>query len=151
MSDLIELLERAREGDPGAAVALADFVENALADPVRTAFRIGRRAAALNCTERRSIRDAPANAPRRGGDRRARLRAERDAGLRELASLLGANLSLTRRAEEIVARMTRYQLHPNDQDCGTRQTLHRLAKTGLAIPGSRQVRRILAERPQTDE
>jgi hypothetical protein len=74
----------------------------------------------------------------------AEKRVRRDAALRDLAQLIGADLSLEQRAAEIIVRARRYRPAPSDEQGGAeRRALHRIMETGLAVPGRRQLRRIL--------
>lgn len=116
--DIADLLDRVRAGDIDAGRALADVVERQL---------------------QRNLR-------RPGGDQSAAVRADRNDALREFAALLGNDLSLSRRAEEVVSRVSRYRPLPDDANrVGERGLLHRMWRTGLLHRMTvRQVRRILA-------
>jgi hypothetical protein len=126
--DIGELIIRARQHDPDAAVALADLVEGALADPgrrVSAAFKI-----------RHKGGEAKSRADRRG---------LRDEALRELAELTGADLLLEQQAQEILRKTRRYRSAPADPTGSTeRRALHRIAASGLPVPGLRQLKRILS-------
>jgi hypothetical protein len=82
----------------------------------------------------------------RGGDHQHASRADRNAAIREYASLLGADLSLEETAAAIISKADRYRPMPGDDACsGERQALHRIAASGLRVPKTtRQVRRIIA-------
>ena len=83
MTDLAELLARARQRDPEAAAALADLVEIAVATPDR---RIG----------------AAFQLKRRGGDPRAEQRRRRDEAVCALHKLTGEDRPLDRLVEHVV-------------------------------------------------
>jgi hypothetical protein len=98
----------------------------------------------------------------RGGDPRAAARgaravrddarAVRDEALQQLAGLLGGDLSLAAQAREIRRKATRYRPALGDESGKPeRRALHRLAETGLGVPGRKQVERIIrAARPDAD-
>jgi hypothetical protein len=77
----------------------------------------------------------------------AEKRIRRDAALRDLAQLIGVDLSLEQRATEILAKASRYRPAPSDDQTSSaeRRALHRIMETGLAVPGRRQLRRILGQ------
>jgi hypothetical protein len=79
MINLTDLLARARQHDPEAALALADLVEQTL------------------------LRQ------RRGGDRQADHRRRRDEALRALARLTGNDRSVERQARDLAQRLARYR------------------------------------------
>jgi hypothetical protein len=94
----------------------------------------------------RRLQGASSTRPR-GGDHRSDKRARRDEALRDFATLLGADLSLEDRAAQIIGKVTRYRPTARDkQGSSERRLLHRIAETGLPVPGERQMRRILAKR-----
>jgi delta 1-pyrroline-5-carboxylate dehydrogenase len=131
--DIANLIERARERDPVAAAELAEIVERAIEHPEQ---RVG---AALGLRRRK------------GGEPawRAARRTERDGALRELAQLIGTDLSLEECADMIVRKATRYLAAPHcpaDGDGAERGVLARIAGTGLPVPGLRHLKRILAEK-----
>lgn len=121
-ADLAALIERVRAaGDMAAALELAALIEATLVRAPR----------------------------RRGGEPRwrAEARAKRDDALRDLAQLIGADLSLEQRATELSRRIGRYRAVPTDADgSAMRQVLHRIAKTGVPVPRLRQLKRILREK-----
>src|SRR5437763_1920464 len=81
-TDIPALLARARQRDPEAVEALAGLVEARL------------------------LRVAPRP---RGGDRRAAERAQRNAALRRLAALMGADVPAGRLARGLAGRLARYR------------------------------------------
>ena len=133
--DIAALIARARQRDPEAAQALADLVEHAVMTPaqrVSTAFRL----------------------KRRGGDKDAERRSERDNALRALARLLYPDLPLEQQSRALFEKAERYvangwsherhRAHP----CGEsreRSLLRQVASSGLSIPRPRQLKSILAE------
>jgi hypothetical protein len=120
-----ELIARTRQGDPVAAAALADLAERQLL-----------------------VAPAPTR-PQRGGEPawRTELRAQRDSALRELAQLVGADLSLEQCAAWLIRRITTYRPLPSDASGSVeRRALNRVATSGLRVPGKRQLRRILVEK-----
>jgi hypothetical protein len=122
IDNLADLIARARQHDPDAVLALADLVEASLG---HLGHALPRR--------------------RRGGDPMEEKRVRRDAALRDLARLISADLSLEQRAAEIIVRARRYRPAPSDDQASSaeRRVLHRIAETGLPVPGRRQLRRIL--------
>ena len=74
---------------------------------------------------------------KRGGDRRAQERGWRDNGMCDLAQLLGADLSLERKAQLIITKSCHYRPSPSDADGSPeRQALYRIATSGMALPNS---------------
>ena len=121
IADVAELIARTRQRDPDAAVALADLVE----------------AQFLPSTD--GVRR------RRGGDPKAARRTERNEAVRALGALLSTELSLERQAREIIRKLRRYRPAVGDENRdGERGVLHQLANSGLPLPGTRQLKRILA-------
>jgi hypothetical protein len=106
--------------DPAAAARLADLVAEAIRRPGgRAAFKVVQ----------------------------AGLHADRDQALAELGALVGADLSLSRRAEIVIGKIDRYRPLPVDaMGSAERRVLNRIAATGLPIPGKRQLRKILGPR-----
>jgi hypothetical protein len=121
---IAELIARTRGGDPAAASALADLVETRLVE--------------LEARAQGSQRH-------RGGEPawRARQRIERDSALRDLAQLLGADLSLDQQAALLISKITRYCPMP-EESIAERRAVQRVVEAGLRTPGRRQLRRILA-------
>lgn len=138
---------------PGEPIRLALYAEDGRAavvalDPVR-AVDLARELldAAGRRLHRPAVTSTPANRNRRrGGDPKAEARAERNAGVIELAQLTGAALSLGEMARQIISKATRYYPAPGDETgSAERRALHRISKTGLEVPGSvRHLERILA-------
>jgi hypothetical protein len=126
---ITNLIERIRDGDTDAALELADVVEAATRTPDR---RVG---AALMPKSR-------------GGEPRwrAQQRSIRDDGFRDLAELVGTDLSLEQRAQEVIRKVTRYRPTPTDQSGSPeRRVLHQIAETGLPVPSLRHLKRILGQ------
>jgi hypothetical protein len=89
------------------------------------------------------LRQTPS--PPRGGDPKAACRSTRNEGVRALGDLLSADLSLEQRAHEIAGKVRRYRPGADDEHGGAeRQALHQIRSAGLPVPGTRQLRRILA-------
>jgi hypothetical protein len=127
MSDITTLIARVRNGDPVAASALADLVE---CDLFRAGFGVT------------SGTEAPSR--RRGGDKLAGTRAVRNEGIRDFAALLGSDLLLEQRAQQVIREFARFRPNATDENRGPkRQALRRIIDTGLPIPGLRQVKRII--------
>lgn len=85
---------------------------------------------------------------KRGGDHKAAARAQRNSGMRDVAQLLGVELSLERQAQLVITKTLRYQPSPSDANGSPeRQALHRIASSGVPVPGSKkQVKRIIAKK-----
>jgi len=99
----------------------------------------------------RRLQRAPLSVPihsrgsARGGDAASVRRANRDNAIRDLARAISADLSLERQAEAVIRRACRYHPLPGDPNGpAERQALHRIASSGLPVPGKRQARRILS-------
>jgi hypothetical protein len=96
MTEIANLIARTRQRDPEPAIALADLVEATLIPPQKTGGAL---------RARRS----------RGGDSKGEERAKRNDALRDLAQLIGADLSLEQRAQEIIRKTGRYRPAPSDE------------------------------------
>ena len=121
IADVAELIARVRQRDPNAAIALADLVEA------------------------RSLQSTDGVRRRRGGDPKAAGRTERNEAVRALGALLSAELSLERQVREIICKVRRYRPAVGDENGdGERGVLHQLVDSGLPLPGTRQLKRILA-------
>ena len=124
MTDLAELISRARQRDPEAAAALADLVEIAVATPDR---RIG----------------AAFRLKRRGGDPRTEQRRQRDEAICALARLTGNGKPIERQARDIAQRLDRYRPIPVET-IPERRLMQEIKNTGLPI-GQRRISKILRE------
>lgn len=149
MSAYAPAAERAIISDDGCSIRATLYRgSSALAvvvlDPAAAVRLAGRliEAAAWRLDAARGAPDTPP--PRRGGDRLPDRRRRRNEGLRDLAALLGADLSLEQRAAEVIAKAGRYRPAQLDASGSTeRQALRRISDAGLPLPGRRQLRRIL--------
>ena len=84
------------------------------------------------------------NRRRCGGDPKAARRTERNEAVRALGALLSAELSLERQVREIIRKVRRYRPAAGDENGdGEFGVLHQLANSGLPLPGTRQLKRIL--------
>ena len=117
-ADLPTVLVRARRCDPEAVEALADLVEARL------------------------LRAAPRS---RGGDQRAAERAQRDAALRQLAALLGADMPRERLARDLAGRLKRFRPMPAET-APERVLMREIITSGLPVPGPDRLARILRTR-----
>ena len=130
-----------------------ELVERMAADGVEPAFLylIAGVQAALG-----AIDTANNSAPGFGASGRAECntagRAQRNSGMRDIAQLLGAELSLERKAQLVIAKSHRYQPSPSDLNGSPeRQALHRIASSGVPVPSSKkQVKRIIAKKWDMD-
>ncbi len=84
--------------------------------------------------------------PRRGGDRQAGKRAQRDAALRALAGLMGDDTSVEQQARVIADRLARYRPMPVDTS-PERLLMHEVLDSGLGVPGAERIRKILRSGP----
>jgi hypothetical protein len=85
------------------------------------------------------------NVSQRGGDPNAEGRAQRNEGMRCLAQLLDASLSVDQQAQAIISRFNRYRPMASDADGPPeRRALYTIAASGVPVPQSRRhVARIL--------
>ena len=114
-ADLSALVSRARQCDPEAVEALADLVEARL---LRAASRP------------------------RGGDQRAAERAQRDAALRQLAMLMGADIPTEPLARHLAGRLKRFRPMPAET-APDRVLMQQIITSGLPVPGPDRLARIL--------
>jgi hypothetical protein len=113
--DIAVLLARVRQRDPEAVEVLARLVEARL------------------------LRAAPRP---RGGDQRAAERAQRDAALRRLAVLIGADMPMERFARDLAARLKRFRPMPVET-APERLLMREIVASGLQVPGPDRLARIL--------
>jgi hypothetical protein len=124
MTDLADLLARARQRDPEAAAALADLVEVAVATP-------GRRIGSVFRTKRR------------GGDPRAKQRQRRDEAICALHKLTGEGQRVEPWAREWAQRISRFQPLPVETD-PARRLMQAVKDSGLPI-GPKRIGEIVAK------
>jgi uncharacterized protein (DUF924 family) len=137
ISDIAALIERARQHDPDAAVALADLVEHVIAAPDR------RVAAAFGMNRRGGVAKAHAE----------RL-AKQNRTLRALAALLFHDgTPIEQRARELIRRVDRFitATRPHERRRAEvaamgdeRHLLRVIAETDLPTPRMRQMKKILS-------
>jgi hypothetical protein len=133
MTDLADLLARARQRDPEAALALADLIEGAIAVPER------RISAAFKLKPRGGV-----------SEHRATLISERNAALRALAALFYGETPIERQAREVIREVNRYAAAARSGEMVNgrkRILLAQIIETGLPVPRLRQMKKILAARP----
>jgi hypothetical protein len=82
-------------------------------------------------------------AKRRGGDRQAQKRRQRDDDFRALADLTGKGKPLPQVAQDLIKRCERYQPMP-EETSPDRILLRRISDTGLPVPGKRRLIDILS-------
>ena len=132
MTDLAELITRARQRDPEAAAALADLVEVAIRTPDR---RVG----------------AALQPKKRGGETewRAEQRAERNSGYRDLAvAEYGTALLTPKQAKALNRKVKRLVAEAHLIEGGgsvQQDAVRRIRAAGLDPVGPRQLLRILNE------
>lgn len=90
--------------------------------------------------------DAGATAPQpRGGDPRATERAQRDAALRRLAAVTGADVPTERVARDLAGRLARYCPMPAET-APERLLMREIVTSGPPVPGPDRLARILRAR-----